>query len=77
MVAALLLLAREHLHRAAGLQSRNYSVGLITYVSVIVWENSPLPTTWIGASRSTMWHFGTNPCAEPSPALNHRSIAAY
>lgn len=69
MLSTLILLAHEHLHRAAGLQNRNYSVGIFIYNSVAVWKKSALPTTWIGASRSTMWYFGTNPCTEPSPAF--------
>lgn len=56
MVPALLCLVPEHLPRAAGLQDRNHTVGLITYISMEIWEKPPLPTTWIGAARSTVRH---------------------
>lgn len=76
MVSALFCSVPEHLHRAAGPQSRNHRVGLITHISTEIWAKSALPSTRIGAARSTLCHFCTNSCPGPSPALSNRSGAA-
>lgn len=63
---------------AVSLQSRNFSMGLIICIFMAFWEQPPLPITWHGASSSALAQtLVLTHCAEPSPALNHRSIAAY